>query len=315
MAAMVIANENANGGAGRRQIRQALDFLRRQGFSFSLRTTEHAGHAQQLAAATAQGIDTVIVMGGDGTLNEVVNGLVSAGPERTPRLGVVPVGSSNDFSKSLGMPQDWQEACRVVLRGRTREVDIGQTQKRGHSTFSPGGAPETSAENVECPHFFCSASCLGYFAEVAARSLEKRRLRGSLRYVIPAFGVIREMTEGWEMSVQTEDRVWHGRYAVLLVGNAPRFGGLTMLPQARPDDGVLDGLLVEMVSRWEALQLIPLVYRKALDRHRKVIRFQATSLSVTLRRPTLLCHDGEMVPGSFESLEYRVLPRRLQMFG
>jgi diacylglycerol kinase family enzyme len=142
-----------------------------------------------------------------------------------------------------------------------------------------------------------------------------RRLRGSLRYVIPAFGVIREMTEGWEMSVRIEDREWHGSYAVLLVGNAPRFGGLPMLPQARPDDGVLDCLLVEMVGKWEALRLIPLVYRKALERHRKVIRFQATSLSVALHRPTLLCHDGEMVPGSFESLEYRVLPRRLQVLG
>ncbi len=305
MAAIVIANEKANWGAGRRRVRQATDFLHRRGFAFSLHTTEYPGHARELAAAAAaQGIDTVIVMGGDGTINDVVNGLVSSGPDRMPRIGIVPVGSSNDFSKSLGMPQDLEDACRAIIQGRVRKVDVGQA----------GPSIPAAADRVGGPaHYFCSASCLGYFAEVAARSLEKRRLRGSLRYVLPAFGVIREMTDGWEMSVRTEDRVWHGRYAVLLVGNAPRFGGLTMLPRARPDDGVLDCLLVEMVSKWEALRLIPLVYRQALERSRKVTRFQARSISVTLQRPTRLCQDGEMAPGTFESLEYRVLPRKLRI--
>ncbi len=291
MTAMIIANERANWGAGRRAVRRATDFLHRQGFPFSVHTTERPGQARELAAA-AQGVDTVIVMGGDGTINEASNGLVECEPSRTPRLGIIPCGSSNDFSKSLGIPQGPEDACRTILRGRARSVDIGCAGS----------------------HCFCSASCLGYFAEVAARSLATRRLRGSLRYVIPALGGIREMTDGWEMDVRVEDHVWHGRYAVLLVGNAPRFGGLTMLPRARPDDGVLDCLLVEMGSKWDAVQLIPLAYRKALERHRKVTRFQATSISVALNRPTLLCHDGEMVPGSFESLEYRVLPRRLQVF-
>ena len=87
-----------------------------------------------------------------------------------------------------------------------------------------------------------------------------------------------------------------------------------MLPGARPDDGVLDCLLVEMVGKWEALRLIPLVYKKALERHKKVTRFQAASVSVTLHRPTQLCNDGQMVPGSFESIDYGVLPRRLPVF-
>jgi diacylglycerol kinase family enzyme len=86
-----------------------------------------------------------------------------------------------------------------------------------------------------------------------------------------------------------------------------------MLPGARPDDGLLDCLLIEMAGKWEALQLIPLVYRKALERHRKATRFQAAALSVTLTRPTQVCNDGEMVPTVSEGLEYRVLPRRLRI--
>jgi len=121
------------------------------------------------------------------------------------------------------------------------------------------------------------------------------------------------MSAGWEMSVKTDERMFHGHYAVLLVGNAPRFGGLTMLPGAQPDDGVLDCLLIEMASKWEALQLIPLVYRKALERHKRATRFQATSLSVTLNHPSEVCDDGEMHPSPVQSIDYRVLPQKLRI--
>jgi diacylglycerol kinase (ATP) len=289
---IVIVNEKANWGSGPHKVRQVMAFLDEQGLPAAVRTTEYPGHARELAAtAAAQGIDTVVVIGGDGTVNEAISGLVTSGGDNRPCLAIIPSGSSNDFSKSLGIPQRLREACEVMVRGRVREVDVGQAG----------------------PHYFCSASCLGYFAEVAAKSLEMRKLRGSLRYVIPAFGVIRNMTEGWEMTVKAEERVLHGSYAVLLIGNAPRFGGLTMLPGAQPDDGLLDCLLIEMASRWEALQLIPLAYRKALERHRKATRFRAASISVALTRPTRVCNDGELVPSVFESLEYRVLPRRLRI--
>jgi YegS/Rv2252/BmrU family lipid kinase len=289
---LLIANEKANWGSGRRKVREVTAFLDGQGLRASVFTTQYPGHARELAAtAAAQGIDTVIVVGGDGTVNEVVNGLLTSGRNDKPRIAIIPAGSSNDFSKSLGIPQRLREACEVIVRGRVREVDVGQAG----------------------PHYFCSASCLGYFAEVAAKSLEMKKLRGSLRYVIPALGVIRNMTEGWEMTVKAEGRVLHGTYAVLLVGNAPRFGGLTMLPGAQPDDGLLDCLLIETAGKWEALQLIPLVYRKALERHKRATRLQAASLSVALTRPTKVCDDGEMVPNAFESLEYRVLPRRLRV--
>lgn len=290
---IVIANEKANWGSGRRKIMHAMDFLRRWGYPFSLSTAEYSGHAKELAAAAAaQKVDNVIVIGGDGTLNEVINGLLAPGHTHTPCLGIIPAGSSNDFSKSLGIPQDLEEACRAIVNGKTRDVDVGQAG----------------------PHYFCSASCLGYFAEVAARSLHMKGFGGSLRYTIPALSVIRQMAAGWQMSVKADERTFHGAYAVLLVGNAPRFGGLTMLPRARPDDGLLDCLLIEMAGKWEALQLIPLVYRQALERHRGATRFQAASVSVTLDHPSRVCNDGEVYADSVRSIEYRVHPRRLRIF-
>lgn len=289
---IVIANEVANWGVSRAKVRQAQDFLRKRGFRFSLSATDYAGHARELAAvAAAQKVDTIIIMGGDGTLNEVISGVLMSGCNHTPRIGIIPAGSSNDFSKSLGIPQRVQEACRVITDGRSRYVDIGRAG----------------------PHYFCMASAIGLFAEVAAGSLRMKGFAGSLRYTVPALAVIKKMADGWEMNVSADGRMFHGVYGVLLVGNAPRFGGLTMIPGAQPDDGLLDCLLIEMVSKWEALRLIPLVYRRALDRHRKVTRFRTTSLSVSLDRPTLLCNDGQVCSNTFRHIDYEVLHRRLRV--
>jgi YegS/Rv2252/BmrU family lipid kinase len=289
---LIIANAKANWGSNRLKVRRATDFLRAQGFSCARALTGHAGHAAELAAgAAAEKAETLVVIGGDGTINEVLNGLLTSGQDYLPCVGIVPTGSSNDFSKSLGLPQSWQQACRTILNGRVRDIDIGQAGS----------------------HYFCSASCLGYFAEIAAGSLEMKGYGGSLRYVIPALGVIRRIGPGWDMTVTADDRTFRGPYGVLLVGNASRFGGLTMLPSACPDDGIFDCLLIETGSKWEALQLIPLVYRKALVQHPKVTHFQATRLSVTLDRPTPVCNDGQMCPDGVQRIDYRVLPRKLRV--
>jgi diacylglycerol kinase (ATP) len=272
------------------KLRRIIDLLRREGFPFHLTTSNAPGHAGELAAtAAADHADTVVVVGGDGTINEVVNGLLASGCNPMPRIGIIPLGSSNDLSKSLGIPQDLSEACRTVTSGTVQGVDVGRAGS----------------------HYFCCASCLGYFAEIAARSLQMRRFRGSLRYTIPALAVIKEMASGWQMNIRTDKGVFHGTYGVLLVGNAARFGGLTMLPGAKFNDGTLDCLLIEMASKWEALHLISLVYGKALERHKRVVRFQARSLSVSLSPPSRLCNDGEVCPTPFHQIEYTVLPQKL----
>jgi diacylglycerol kinase family enzyme len=117
------------------------------------------------------------------------------------------------------------------------------------------------------------------------------------------------------MEVRADGQTFAGEYAVLLVCNAPRFGGLTMLPGAAPDDGALDCLLIEMASKAEALHLIGLVYAKAMERHRKARRFRARSLAVTLERASRLCNDGEVYGEPFETIEYALLPKKLAILG
>ena len=289
---IIIANEKAHWRASRLRVRQAQIFFHEHKFPFSLFTTAHPGHARDLAAkATTQKADTIIVLGGDGTLNEVINGALMSGCRQLPRIGIIPSGSSNDFSKSLGIPQQLQQACRTIMNGKTKYVDIGQAG----------------------PHYFCMASSLGLFANIAAESIHMKGLSGSMRYIAAALKVIRKMSYGWEMNIRTDERSFSGTYGVLLVSNTGRFGGLTLNPDARPDDGIFDCLLIEMPTKREALYLISLTLRKALLGHKKVSAFKAKSLSISLSRLALLSNDGEVYPSPFKNIDYRILPRKLQI--
>jgi len=288
----VIANENARWGAGRPKVYEVESLLRRYGLRFSVSTTCYPGHAKELAArAASEMVDAIIVVGGDGTVSEVVNGLMACGCDHMPQIGIVPSGSSNDFSKSLSIPQTPREACQVIKDGRVRSVDVGRVG----------------------PHYFCMASCLGYFADIAAKSLRMRGFSGSLRYTISAISVICRLSTGWAMTVKTDETVFKGRYGVLLVSSTPRFGGLTMMPGAKFDDGVLDCLLVETGSRLEALHMLSLVHRKSLENHRKAWRFQTTALSVSLDRVSRVCNDGEIPSELVQNIEYSVLARKLKV--
>lgn len=286
---IVIANEHANWRASRAKVRRAKELLRGEGFSFSFVRSDGPGHVVEAAKAAARSAETVVVIGGDGTVNETINGLLASGLETLPRLGIIPTGSSNDLAKSLGLPLDLRRACRTVSTGHVRHIDVGRAGS----------------------HYFCSASCLGYFAEIATVSHNMKGLRGSPRYIVAALSVARHMDSGWSMEVTADGRTFQGEYAVLLVGNAPRFGGLTMLPGAACDDGMLDCLLIEMPGKLEVLHLIALVYRKAMEQHKKATRFAAKSLSVTIDRPSRLCNDGELCPGRFQTIDYALLPKKL----
>lgn len=289
---IIIANKKARWGLNSSRCRRAETFLREHKFPFSSFTTEYPGHAREIATEAAiQKVDTIVVLGGDGTLNEVINGVLKTGCNHIPRIGIIPSGSSNDFSKSLGIPQKLHKACRTIINGKNKYVDVGQV----------GG------------HFFCMASSVGLFAEVSAQSVQMKGLSGALRYIAAALCVIRKMSSGWEMNVKADERIFRGTYGVLLVSNTPRYGGLFFTPQAKPDDGLFDCLLIEMPGKLEALSLIPLTLRKALTSHKKVTMFQAKSLSVSLTPSAPLSNDGEVYQNLFSFVGYKILPQKLQI--
>ena len=162
-------------------------------------------------------------------------------------------------------------------------------------------------------YYFCMASSVGLFASVCAESYRMKGLSGSLRYIVAAISIIRKMSSGWEMNIEADEKIFSGMYGVLLVSNTPRYGGLYFTPQARPDDGLFDCLLIEMPGKLEALTLIPLVLRKALESHKKVTKFRVKSISVSLTPSAPLSNDGEVYSDLFSSVDYKMLPQKLRI--
>ena len=329
---ILIANEKARWGAGGGCVRRAVVVFGGRGLGFSLLTTDGPGHARELGERAAiEGAETVVVIGGDGTINEVLNGMLGSGVDRIPRLGIIPAGSSNDLSKCLGIPQKVRQACETIIKGRTRFIDVGEVGAYDEEEAC-GGEPCPKPSALRLPpsdleqslegtvgrplgdvQYFCVASSIGLFADVAAESVKLKRLTGAVRYLVAGLGVVVRLGVGWEMSVRADGKAFQGNYGVLLVSNTARFGGLTLSPGAKCDDGLFDCLLVDMPTRLEALHLMSLAVRKGLRRHRKVTAFQAESLCITLSRAGRLCNDGEVHSLDSEEIRYRILPRRLEV--
>ncbi|MBN2139061.1 MAG: YegS/Rv2252/BmrU family lipid kinase [Sedimentisphaerales bacterium] len=289
---VIIANEAADWGASRVRIEKAKTFFDGRGFEYRLAKTRGPGDARRLAAeAAGEGAETVIVIGGDGTINEAVNGVLGCDSDVRVRIGIVPAGSSNDFAKSLGIPQATEQACERIIGGEVRKVDAGSAGDE----------------------YFCMASTVGLLSVVAERSLGLRGLRGRRRYVRAGLGVIANMGPGWEMKIEADGKSFGGLYGALLISNTPRFGGLELMPGAKWDDGAFDCLLIEMPKKLEALHLVWLALRGGLMRHKKAVRFQAESVRVCLSPAGRVCNDGEICAEASGPVAYRIEPRRLRI--
>jgi len=283
---VLIANTRSRWGRSRRTIRDAVQCLRSRSIAFIFHTTRHPGYARHVAAQTASDTDTLIVCGGDGTVNEVINGLCSVPGARRPRIGIIPAGSSNDIARTLGIPLSPKAACETILAGRTRAIDLGCINRR----------------------YFAMASTVGLFATVAAESNRLRGLSGAVRYVAAALKVMAVMPDPWRMTLTTDTATYEGDFGVVLVNNMPRYGGLPFQPAADPTDGLLDVLLVPPVTRRRAVAMIPRVLRGRLADHPMVTAFRTATLTIQLDRPAPANNDGECLPQLPTEIHYTTEP-------
>jgi YegS/Rv2252/BmrU family lipid kinase len=264
--------------------------------------TREPGHGERLAAAAADlGHDRVIAVGGDGTVNEIINGLMggSAPGVPPPMLGVVPAGSGNDLARSLGLPLAALDALPVALGERTRPLDLGVATCSGRRRH------------------FHAAGGTGFDAQVAFAMAGRRRgwQRGRAGYVVTT------LTELWryrnrELRVRlaTPDgaRQLEGRFLFIAFANGPYYGGgMKISPEASNRDGVLDVCLVGDISRLGALKELPGIYRGAHVNHRLVEIARVLELRIDGPPGTRVHLDGE--PLGELPVDIRVRPAALQV--
>ena len=269
-------------------LRAAVAWAREAGHTVRVHVTWEGGDAERLAAeCAARHPDAVLAAGGDGTLNEVVNGLVGTGVP----LGIVPVGTANDFARQAGIPGDPRGALALVLETAATTIDLGELNGRAFLNVSTAGiGAETTAETAPA-----AKEMLGplAYALVGVRKLLGEAPERRARFTGPDFALDLD-------------------YLVFAVGNARATGsGVAITPLASARDGLLDVCVVGPVAR-AAMAPLLLEVRRGEHLERDGVHYVQTPwLRVESDEPIPVNVDGE--PRSAPVLDYRVLPGALRV--
>lgn len=282
-----------NPTAGREQFRKflptMLEKMERAGYETSCHATTGAGDAARAARlASERRYELVVVAGGDGTINEVINGLA----ERSyrPQLGIVPAGTSNVVARALGIPKDFEEACEVIIKGVPQPIDVGKVNQHYFLGVAGGG----------------SLTELTY--EVPSRL---KMILGQLAYYMKGIEKLAAL-EPTKMTIQAEGRRIDEEIMLFLVANIGSLGGFDKLaPKARVNDGYFDVLVVKKVSMPDFLKLLARVPRgeHVLDPY--VTYFQTKALTVSSEHKVWLNLDGEK--GGQLPATFTILPQHVEL--
>jgi diacylglycerol kinase (ATP) len=263
--------------------------------------TVYPTHAAELARqAGEQGYDMVIAMGGDGTVHEVINGLMQLPEEGRPILGVVPVGSGNDFAHAIGVPLQSDRALAHALSGAPSNIDIGlMTDENGRKEY------------------FDNTLGMGFDAVVTIRSHKLPLLRGFIMYLTAVIQTILLNHDPALMKMDVDGVTSEQSNLMLVVCNGPREGGgFLVAPEAKLDDGILHYAIIRKVSRLMMFRLVPEVMNGTHGRFEPVTIGSCRRMSVQADRPLYIHADGEIYTAfgsNLRSLTFEVLPRALKV--
>ena len=263
--------------------------------------TVYPTHATEIARqAGLDGCDMVIAVGGDGTVHEVINGLMQIPQKQRPALGIVPVGSGNDFAHVAGIPLDPRTALAAALKGEATPMDIGLLKdEHGRSEY------------------FDNTLGIGFDTVVTLRSHKIPLLRGFLMYLVAVLQTIIIDFDPSRMHIETDKTSWEENSLMLVVCNGPREGGgFLVAPQAKPDDGIFHFASIGDIGRLMMLRLVPEVMKGTHGRFKCVRMGECHKMTLKSEKPLFIHLDGEIYTG-FDSNTYQasieILPGALQV--
>ncbi len=288
-----LLNPYANRWGAKRRIEEVKAALLAAGIEVDLTIIPEPKAGTKLAMeAVEQGYDGVIGAGGDGTLNEVVNGLIRmSGDAPTIPFGVVPIGTGNDFNDMAGLPRDLNACAKIIAAGNTRQVDAGRVNN----------------------HYFQNNCALAMEPLVSIENNKITRLAGNPRYLVALFRALIKL-RAWQMTINWDAGSYSGSAILLSVCNSPRTGGLfPMAPQAKLDDGLFDFVHVPDVPKLTVLAILARLFRGAHIYHPKTTYARAARIEIESDPPTPIHADGEVISEGTQHIVYEVLPGKITL--
>lgn len=287
-----------NKSAGRGRVASALpeieEHLNKRELEYEIRETRGPGDATKIAYQTVKsGGRFVVAVGGDGTVHEVVNGLIEDDKAIAPEavFGVVAGGTGCDFIKTFGIPAMPAHSIANLDGGEAFPIDIGKI------TYQQDGA--------EVVRYFANVAEAGIGAAVVARAAKLPRFFGPTVYFFAFWMTLRKHRSA-QVKVDLVDRTYEGHMNNLVVANGQFFGGgMKIAPKAAPTDGLLD-VQIEHARKREAIALMPKIYKGQHVPHPDIEEAKRVRVSIEADRPLLIEADGEVLgytPARFEVLK------------
>ena len=297
-----IFNPNAGNGKGSKDRDRISDVLSRNGIKFTSLTTTGRGHATEFTRdILARGIRKIISVGGDGTLHEIINGVFTQDHchPKDVTIGLIPVGTGNDWGRMFGIPLVYEGAAGVIKEGKTLLHDIGVIDY-----FSGSEKLRT---------FFINIAGLGFEAAVIKRTnrqKEKGRSGKAIYFINLLASLISYSNTPVEITIDGETRktkafsinIGNGRYCG---------GGMRQTPDALPDDGLLDITVIKELGKLEIIRSLSMLYDGTVLSHPKIDGFRTTALKVISDNTLLIEADGELL--GHTPAEFGIIPSAINI--
>ncbi len=293
----LIVNLTAGGGKPHKHLNTVLKYLKENGLNFKVCTTSHQGEAVELAQKAADnGAELIVSVGGDGTVNEIVNGIMKS--KNDPPLGIIPLGWANDFIKSTDIPSDIIEACKILIKGKTKKIDIGVINNQ---------------------IYFANICGVGFDAEVAQLANHMKSKHPNLRILsafVYVFATVKKLLSPFSyhnVKIKFDGQEIHSKILFIAISNGKIYGGrFKITPEAILDDGLLEVCVVEEMGRFKYLSIIPKVFKGTHASIKGVNFYRAKEVVIQSSEPVLAQVSGEVIEGQKE-FTITLLPKSLKL--
>jgi diacylglycerol kinase (ATP) len=298
----VIVNPVCGRGLGERSIPSIKTRLKKAGVDFTLVRTERVWHAAELAEqAVRDGYDVIVSVSGDGTMNETLNWIMKARNEIGSQvvLGVISIGTGNDFSSGMGIPTDLEHSLESLLAGKRKRIDIG---------FAKGG-------DYPNGRYFGNGVGIGFDAAVGTAAAKVRWTRGLPAYLIGVIATVFLYYTPPKVCIELDDEQINEYSLMVSIMNGKRMGGgFQMAPDSRSDDGYFNLCICETASKARIFDLIPYFLKGTQEGQPEIKMRRAKKVTVTALQGDFHAHaDGEILCYNGKSLSMELLAASLEI--
>lgn len=283
----VIYNPAAGRGYGERIEKKVLELLDSQLINYQYHLTRAQGHAQEIAGDLKESDSIIVVAGGDGTIHEVVNGIIGG----NCTLGILPIGSGNDFIKSLNINKNLRLCLENIREGDSITIDIGKI----NDIYFPNGLG------------------IGFDAVVVMETSKIKHLRGALIYFYAVFKAL-NYYKNQRVKITIDGATEEKDIFMISVGNGTSMGGgFKLTPLAKLDDGLLDVCIFNSLTKMEVYKNLPkAIHGKHLELSQVDLR-RTTKLTVESETGIPFHTDGELISTDSKKIEIEIVPNALKI--